>query len=278
MQVVDRIGKYRIVARLGEGAFGEVYRAEDPVMDRQVAIKIINAEGDSRVVDSFRREAATTARLRHKNIVTVYDYGDHEGNPFLAMELLEGETFASIIARAADLTTLERLEMLTQVGEGLHYAHAQRVVHCDIKPANLMRLTDGSVKILDFGVSRVIEDLSARRTRRRESAGTVLYMAPEQFEGMEADVLTDVFSYGVVCYELLAGTHPFAAAENSNAMYRIASQRPVPLRERWPSCPEQLEAIVERALHRNRRMRYPGAGDICVDLQDLSQGLRVEES
>jgi serine/threonine-protein kinase len=177
--MIERIGKYEIQAELGRGGFGRVYRAHDPGVNRLVAIKVLTSEGDPDLLGRFRAEAGTTGNLIHKNIVTVYDYGEHNGMPYLVMELLEGQNFYQIIHTGKPFSLLEKVGMMSQVAEGLHAAHLRGVVHRDVKPSNIMLLPDGNVKIMDFGIARVMGQSTTRRTRKGDLLGTILYMAPE---------------------------------------------------------------------------------------------------
>src|ERR1051325_11195026 len=209
-----RIARYEIQAELGHGAFGRVYRAYDPLMNRRVAIKVLIAEGDPDMLARFRSEAGTTASLKHKNIVTVHDFGEHEGQPYLVMELVEGDNLHKIIYGQDPLTLLDKLNILFQVAEGLSYAHDSKVIHRDIKPSNIMLLPDGTVKIMDFGIARVTTKDGTRRTQQGFLIGTISYMAPEQFtRGADPDALADIFAFGDVCYELFAGSHPFPGVD-----------------------------------------------------------------
>ncbi|MBC7925847.1 MAG: serine/threonine protein kinase [Bryobacteraceae bacterium] len=281
-EVMELIGKYEISGKVGSGAFGHVYRARDPGVGRQVAIKMLDYSGDQHAIERFRAEASTTAKLVHRNIVTIYDYGDHEGNPFIVMELLEGETLATTISRLEDgsleLSLLSRLEILIQVAEGLEYAHQRSIVHRDIKPANLVCLPDGVVKILDFGIARLLGEATSRMTKVGETAGTVLYMAPEQFRGLDADVMTDLFAFGTICYELLTLVHPFAASDTAAIIYRVTTVDPDPLTEQIPDCPVRLDAILRRAIDKNRKVRYQSAGDIALDLKEIIVELSTGEA
>jgi eukaryotic-like serine/threonine-protein kinase len=278
----NRIGRYEIQSQLGEGGFGRVFRAWDPTVGRAVAIKIVTAEADADLLDRFRAEAGTTGNLIHKNIVTVYEFGEHEGLPFLAMELLEGETLQKIIgdinAGSRSMTVLEKVRILAQVAEGLHFAHQRGVIHRDVKPLNVMRLADGTVKILDFGIARALNSMNSRRTRLGDMIGTIMYMAPEQFQATDADVLTDIFAYGGLAYELLTGEHPFGAKDAGTIMYRITGVEPAPIRERAPGIPERLEAVVARALAKDREIRYQSLDDVIFDLHPIQQDLRREHA
>ena len=169
-----QIGKYQIQAELGRGGFGSVYRAYDPTVGRLVAIKVLTAPGDQNLLTRFKNEAAAAGNLRHKNIVTIYDFGDHEGLPYIVMEFLDGEDLQQIISRNQPLTLLQKVSIMLQVADGLYCAHRSGVVHRDVKPANIRLLPDGTVKIMDFGIARLVAGGSggARLTRQGHVIGT----------------------------------------------------------------------------------------------------------
>jgi serine/threonine protein kinase len=276
MQV--RIGKYEIQSELGQGGFGKVYRAYDPSMGRAVAIKVVTSDGDPDLLARFQAEAVTHGKLHHQNIVTIYEFGEQNGSPYIVMELLEGENLQTLIQTKRNLTLLEKMRIMYQVAEGLHYAHQAGVVHRDVKPANLMLLPGGLVKIMDFGIARLVDAVSSRRTRGGDLIGTTLYMAPEQFRGADADIQSDVFAYGVIYYELLSGVHPFQAADVSAIIYRIMSVDPLALREVAPECPKALEVLVHRALAKDRARRYTDLDDAFLDADPIMQSLRRDEA
>jgi tetratricopeptide (TPR) repeat protein len=267
--IIDRIGKYEVQSEIGLGAFGRVFRAYDPTVNRPVAIKILTAEGKD-LITRFRTEASAAGNLRHKNIVTIYEFGEHKGRPFIAMELLEGSDLSQVIAAPGSLTLLQKMRIMSQVAEGLHCAHSNGVLHRDVKPANIKLLPDGTVKILDFGIARLTRDREATRlTQQGDLIGTILYMAPEQFSGSEVDRLCDIFAYGSIYYELLAGKHPFASSDPRNVMFKITFQDPEPLREVAPEVPEGLEHIVNRALQKDRDLRYQNLRDLLIDAKPI---------
>ena len=271
-----RIGKYEITGSIGSGGSGHVYSALDATVGRVVAIKVLNAPGDSNLVKRFRTEAKTVANLHHKNIVTVHEYGEEDGIPYLVMEYLNGTTLLDLIAQRS-LSLLEKLEIMSEVAEGLHYAHEQGITHRDVKPANIMRLTDGSVKIMDFGIARLTAQNAARPTQSGLLVGSIMYMAPEQFNGT-VDALTDVFSYGVTFYELLTGKNPFAAPEPAVIIFRIANTDPPPVRSLAPECPAALARILSRTLARDRQARYSSLSDVLADTRGILLDLRRDEA
>jgi serine/threonine-protein kinase len=271
-----RIGRYEIQGEVGRGGFGQVYRAFDPTVGRLVAIKTLASGGDPELLKRFRNEAAASGRFRHNNIVIVYDFGEHEGSPYLVMELLDGEDLERIINDRRPLTLLQKLDIITQSAAGLHHAHAAGIVHRDIKPANIMLQDDGVVKIMDFGIALLSQATAARITPKGSMVGTFPYMAPEQFYGSSSDALTDIFAFGVTCYKLLTGVHPFHADEMGAMMYNIMNKTPEPLRALSPECPEALEQALFRMLAKERDARYQSLDDVRFDLEPVIVELRRE--
>jgi len=271
---MEQIGRYEITGEIGHGGMGIVYRGRDPAMRRDVAIKVLTVTGDPVMMARFRVEAATTGNLRHKNIITVYDYGEVDGQPYLVMEFLEGHTLEQIIRQGPPLPLLEKTGVLMQVAEGLHCAHDKGVVHRDVKPSNVMLLDGSAVKILDFGIARLIDQNGTRHTTPGLVIGTVGYMAPEQIRTGQADALTDIFSFGVTCYELLTGVHPFRADSVAAMVYLITTVDPAPVIELAPECPEALQRIVHTALAKARKDRYQNIQEVLFDLARVHTALR----
>src|SRR6478736_2339668 len=235
----QQLGRYELVSELGQGAMGVVYRAHDPVLDRIVAIKTINltlpkdelAEYEAR----FYQEARAAGGLNHPNIVTIYDIGKSDRVAYMAMELLEGEELRSILSSHEPLPISEALDIGAQVAEGLQYAHERQIIHRDIKPANIMVLTDGLVKITDFGIARM--RTNEVKTMTGMILGSPKYMSPEQVSGKRADVRSDIFSLGVVLYEMLTGTSPFVADNIHGLMYQTMNFNPPAPRTLNPDLP-----------------------------------------
>ncbi len=270
-----QIGRYKVLDEIGRGGFGRVYRAFDASVGRHVAIKLLTAAGKD-VFARFKNEAQVAGNLRHENIVTVYEYGDHEGQPFLVMEYLEGEDLQHILSSGKQLTLLEKCNIMSQVAEGLDCAHRHGVVHRDVKPANIMVLPDGRVKIMDFGIARITQDRDATRlTQEGWMVGTLLYMAPEQLSAGEVDALCDIFAYGVVYYELLAGRHPFQSPDSRTLMFKISFEDPPPLRDFLPQCPEQLDRVISKILQKDRELRYRSLKDVQFDTEIVRMDLQA---
>ncbi len=272
------IGKYQIEGALGRGGFGAVFRARDTVMGRQVAIKVLSTIGDTAMAGRFRAEAGTTAGFRHKNIVTVHDYGDHFGQPYFVMELLDGRSLDHVIRDGPSLSIWEKVNILLQIADGLNYAHQLAVVHRDIKPGNVMLLAGDAIKILDFGISRFINKGQTRHTLPGMITGTLEYMAPELLLGDEADAVSDVFSWAVLAYELISGTQPFRADSPTRTIYLLSEFEPPPLDAIVQNCPPELQKIIQTAMAKCRSERYPTIREILFDLAPIETALRRSRS
>ena len=261
----QRIGKYEIVGKLGQGAMGEVFRAHDPVLNRAVAVKRISAglDADEMVRKRFQREAQSAALLSHPNIITVYELGIEGDQLFMAMELLDGVDLKHAIS-SRQMTLDEKIGVVQQICEGLAFAHAHDIVHRDLKPANIHILPGGKVKIMDFGLARLS---GSEMTTTGMVMGTPHYMSPEQVKGQKADARSDIFALGCVFYELLSGHKPFDAESMHGVLYKIMQEEPTPVREAAPGTPEALAHIVEKALTKNPDERFPNAGDLLVALR-----------
>ncbi|MGC2657610.1 MAG: protein kinase [Bryobacteraceae bacterium] len=275
--MLGRIGRYELQAELGRGGFGQVYRAHDPIVGRLVAIKVLVATGDPDLLVRFRNEAGAAGKLRHRNIVVIYDFGEHDGLPYLVMELLEGQDLERIISTHQPMSLPQKVDVMRQMVSGLYHAHSRGVVHRDVKPANVMLVGDGTIKIMDFGIALLNQATAARITPQGSLIGTFPYMAPEQFHGEASDPLTDIFALGVTCYKLLTGVHPFIAQEMASLMFNIMSKTPDPIRSLMPDCPEALEMVVSRLLAKDRDSRYQNLEDALFDLEPISVDLRKEQ-
>jgi serine/threonine protein kinase len=276
--MIQRIGRYEVETELGSGGFGQVFRAFDPTVGRQVAIKVLKAGAEPELFSRFRNEAAAAGKLRHENIVIVYDFGEQNGIPYLVMELLDGEDLDRIIASRRPLKLWQKLDVMAQTAAGLQHAHANGIVHRDVKPANIMLLRDGVVKIMDFGIALLTQATAARFTREGDMLGTFAYMAPEHFSAVpSSDALSDIFAYGVTCYKLLTGVHPFEPAHSGEIaalIYNVMNKTPAPLRDYNPECPEALEQIVFKLLAKDRDSRYQNLDDVRFDLEPIILDLR----
>ncbi len=281
----ERIGKYDIVGVLGQGGMGVVYRARDPRIGRDVAIKTLTEgfSGDAEMLKRFYQEAGQTGNLRHPNIVTVYDFGDEEGLPYIVMEFLDGEPLDKIIRLQQPLHLGARLDIIEQVCSALAYAHLQGIIHRDVKPANVIVQRDGLVKLLDFGIARTGQPcgqppgqaIDRNMTRTGTLVGTPAYMAPERLRGEPFDGRSDIFSTGVMLYQLVTGALPFDA-EYPAILHQILQQDPPPLSNYLSSYPPFLEQVIVRALAKDPFERYAHASDMAADLNGVGSQLKIE--
>jgi eukaryotic-like serine/threonine-protein kinase len=268
---LDRIGKYRILTRIGQGAMGEVYKAHDPLLNRYVAIKTIaSAVGtDPQFRRRFQREAQAAAQLNHPHIITVFDFGEAEGITYMAMELLEGRDLKDVIAGGGLGSLRETLTVMQQVCDGVAFAHSKGVVHRDLKPGNIHIQPNGQVKVLDFGLARIE---TSDMTRTGTVMGTPYYMSPEQVRGEKASPRSDVFSLGSVFYEMLTGRRAFGDNPHQ-ALVRILGEEPPPIRKLAPQTPDLVVAVVERALTKDTAGRYADGGAMAAMLRRVQQSL-----
>ena len=268
------VGRYEIIDKLGEGAMGIVYRARDKTLGRMLALKMLSADftGEEELQRRFNREAVAIGRLSHPNIVTVYDQGESDGHLYMAMELLEGSDLRTLIEKAADVSLLDRIRIMIEIGQGLGYAHAKGVVHRDIKPANILVQTAGPVKILDFGLARV--GTGGTITRRGVILGTPDYMSPEQAMGKAVDNRSDIFSAGGVFYEFLTLEKPFKGKTLHSVLYQILSHEPTPILTLNPDLPARLAALVHRMMSKAPEKRYPAMEPVVKDLQAIEEVVR----
>jgi serine/threonine protein kinase len=264
---LEKAGKYRIESEIGRGAMGVVYRGRDPLIDRLVAIKTIlvpdaeNAEVASQLA-RFRREAQASGRLNHPGIVTVYDYGEIDNLCYLVMEFVNGQSLADLMARGERFGLGETLRIIREVLLALEYSHQQGVIHRDIKPANIMLSGDGSVKITDFGVARIE---SSTLTQSGALLGTPSYMSPEQFTGTPVDQRTDLYSIGILLYEMLTGDKAFSGSLSVVLQKVLHTELPPPSTIN-PVVPPTLDAIVATAIRKQREQRYADAKQFSVAL------------
>jgi serine/threonine protein kinase len=266
-QPPERLGRYEIVKRVGRGGMDTVYLARDPRLNRTVALKGLADFSTSEVHERFVREARATAALRHQHIVTVYDIGEDEGSPFIAMEYVEGETLAAFIARKPPVPADRKLQIATELCAGLLYAHRAGIIHRDVKPGNIMLGEDGAVKILDFGLARwVVDANSLGLTQTGTLMGSPHYMSPEQISGQPVDQRSDIFAVGAVFYELLTYQKAFPGDSMASILHRILSTDPLPVRAVCPDLEPELEAIISKALQKAPENRYPTLQEMLHDL------------
>ncbi len=264
---MEKLGKYEIVDKIGVGGFGVVYKGYDPHIKRHVAIKTCSAE-DRETRDRFSREAEIAGNLQHRHIVTVFEFGFHGDVPYLVQEFLSGEDLDHKIRRGDAIPLADKLRWLTEVARGLEVAHGRGVVHRDIKPANIRIQDDGHAKILDFGIAKLAQQQSTL-TQAGVTLGTASYLAPEQIRGDAIDVRTDIFSFGVLSYELLTYERPFRAQEISATFYKILNERPAPIVSRAPECPPELERVVLCCLEKDPAKRWSPTSELVLALERL---------
>ena len=273
MQPVPKsIGRYEILELVGKGGMGVLYRAIDPMLERDVALKMMHVDftTDQLARERFQREAKAVARLQHKNVVTIHELGEVDGAPYIVMEFLTGKDLDAILRSRRAMTLVEKIEIAIQLCHGLGYAHEQGIVHRDIKPGNVRVLEDGTVKLLDFGIAKFA---MSSMTQTGTVMGTPSYMAPEQIAGTPVDGRADLFSVGVLLYELLIGHKPFMGDSPTAIVYQIMHVDPPPVRARMPDLPEALNAIVSRALQKDPNDRYSRAAELAADLQMVKMSL-----
>lgn len=274
MTLPTAIGKYEILEQIGAGGFGAVYKARDPIIKRLVAVKLCTAD-DEQLRKRFFREAEISGNLHDPNIVTVFDSGVEDGAPYLIQEYLGGEDLDRVIRRGDDVPRHERLECLMQVAKGLRYAHRKGVLHRDVKPGNVRFLGGGKAKLMDFGIA-TLKSSHTRLTRIGTLVGTVGYLAPEQLRGAKADERVDIFSFGVLAYELLSYERPFQGEDWEVVCRNIIETEPKPLRSLISGYPDELIAIVERCLQKDPNDRYASFDEILPALNPVLVALRPE--
>jgi len=275
MVMISQLGRYEIISELGQGAMGVVYKARDPLIDRIVAIKTINLglalDEKEEYEGRFYQEAKAAGRLSHPNIVTIYDVGKSGDVAYIAMEFLHGRELRDILNDGQSLSVERVLDVVAQVARGLAYAHEHGIVHRDVKPSNIMVGLDGHVKITDFGIARM--ESASVRTQTGMVLGSPKYMSPEQVMGKLIDQRSDIFSLGVVLYEMLTGKGPFVG-ENVNAiMYQTLNTVPPPPSTVSAAVPDMLNFIVAKALAKGLDDRYQSAKDLADDLRACHEAL-----
>jgi serine/threonine protein kinase len=268
----DTIGKYKILGFLGQGAMGKVYKAHDSVLGRDVAVKTISSimAGDPDLRKRFHREAQAAARLNHPNIITVYEYSQEGEVLYIAMELLEGTDLKGFMDSGALKSLGAKINILAQICDGLSFAHSKGVIHRDLKPANVHVSTTGQVKIMDFGLARVD---SGDRSKAGMVVGTPNYMSPEQVMGDDIDARTDIFSSGAVFYELLTNRKPFDADSVHGILFQVVHKEPTPLRQLVKELPPILAEVVEKALAKDRNLRFQTAAEFREALTYVEHAL-----
>lgn len=282
-----KLGRYEIRAQLGAGGMGEVYLAQDTQLERTIAVKILPADvtSDRQRMHRFVQEAKAAAALNHPNIAHIYEIGESDGTSFIAMEFIDGETLRQLL-KQGQLIVTAIIDITIQIASALAAAHEPGIIHRDIKPDNIMLTNDGLVKVLDFGLVKLTEPQSAIDTEAptkallHTDAGTVMgtanYMSPEQARGQKVDARTDIWSLGVMLYEMTTGRLPFAGATTTDVLASIVKTDPIALTRFSPELPSKLEEIVAKALEKDREERYQTVKDLLVDVRRLRKRLEFE--
>src|SRR5829696_5240487 len=277
--LIDQLvhGRYRIVRKLGAGGMANVYLAEDQELGRRVAIKILNDRhaGDDQFIERFRREAKNAAGLSHPNIVSIYDRGEAEGTYYIAMEYLDGRSMKELILSRGPAPPRIAIEYVRQILAALRSAHRHGVVHRDIKPHNIMVDGEGRLKVTDFGIARAEQAGGSQMTEAGSIIGTAQYLSPEQARGAGVDQTSDLYSVGIVLYELLTGSVPFTGTTPVEVAMKHLSAVPEAPSAKRNEIPHELDLVVLRALAKDPRDRYQSAEEMDSDLERVASGLSV---
>ncbi len=259
-------GRYKILRVLGQGGMGSVYQARDQELDRVIALKVIRPELASNpgILQRFKQELILSRNVTHKNVVRIYDMGEAGGTKFITMEYVDGEDLRGLLSRIGKLTPSEAVDVIQQIGRALEAAHAEGVIHRDLKPQNVMRDPQGRVVVMDFGLARSLE--APGMTQTGALVGTLEYMSPEQAMGSELDQRSDIFALGLIFFELLAGKVPYKADTAIASLMRRTQERAIPVCDLDNSVPKSLSAIVSRCLERDRNDRFQNARELLQQL------------
>ncbi len=274
-----QVGRYQILELLGRGGMATVFKAHDPGIDRTIAIKFLHASlcEDEEYRNRFLREARAAGMLTHPNIATVYDVGEIEGRPYIAMELLDGEPLSELMSKGASFSIKQVLEMGIQLARALDYAHSKGVVHRDIKPANIIVSKNrNSIKVADFGIAHLESASRTQHTRIGDVIGTPQYMSPEQAMGEKVDGRSDLFSVGIVLYQLITGQKPFEADTIVALMMKIAKESPTTIQKLRPETPAALRRVIDRCLTKQPERRYQTGKELADALVKLIRTLEEE--
>ena len=277
---VQRLGRYQVRELVGEGAMATVYKAYDPEINRTIAVKLLKAQlrEDDEYHNRFVREAKGAGILSHPNIVTVYDVGEDNKHPYIAMELVEGPTLADYLRERKMLSTHEIVQIGIELTRALDYAHRKGIIHRDVKPGNIMLAGEShTVKVADFGICRIDDSDATQQTQIGNVLGTPHYMSPEQVLGQKVDARSDLFSAGVVLYQLLTGALPFEGDTLISVAYKITKAEPAPIDKVRPDLPHSLRRIIERALKKQPEKRFQSGEEFAKALQGVATELAEED-
>src|SRR5215470_2660440 len=279
----DRLGPYEIVGAIGAGGMGEVYKARDTRLGREVAIKLLRAEklSSPERIARFMQEARAASALNHSHIVTIHDIGADGGRDFIVMEYIKGRPLDQLIPPTG-MPAGQLLRLAVQIADALSKAHAAGIIHRDLKPGNIMVTEEGDVKLLDFGLAKLTDTsetsefdrtLTVQRAKTEEGTivGTLSYMSPEQTEGKKLDARSDIFSFGAVMYEMVTGRRAFAGGSSASTIAAILKEDPKPPREAVPGVPAELDRIITRALRKDPMRRIQHMDDLKVALEELKE-------
>jgi serine/threonine-protein kinase len=278
--MLEKIGRFKIIEELGRGGMAVVYKAYDPNINRPLAIKVLLEErcANKEYRSRFLAEAKAAGLLSHPNIVTIFDIGEVNDRPYIAMELLEGEPLDEYMKSTPNRSLRDDLGIGIQLAKALHYAHSKGVIHRDIKPSNIIRVKgSNNVKITDFGIARVEDPDMTRQTQIGEVIGTPQYMSPEQALGRKVDARSDLYSVGVVLYQLLTGKKPFEGGTIATLLLQITTTEPPPLDGLVPGLPKSIKLIVERLLRKDPEKRFQNGKDLVIALIDAIEEVRQDE-
>ena len=267
MSDLQKAGRYEIIGRIGEGGFGVVYKGRDPFMKRLVAIKTCSSENDE-TRKRFLREAEIAGKIEHPNVTVLYDFGYEDDTPYLVQEFLTGADLDHRLREPDRLELPEKLDILLQMAQGLGFAHEHGITHRDIKPGNIRLTDEGRVKIMDFGIAK-IASAESQLTQTGTTLGTPAYLSPEQLRGDPVDQRSDIYSYGVVAFELLSNRRMFQAETISALFFQILHEPPPKLSSVWPECPPELETIIEGCVQKRAEDRHPSFREVVLTLLPL---------